>query len=32
VTGSGDTNGGAGIGGYASASNGFVGAWAGSWD
>ena len=32
VTGSGDTNGGAGIGGYSSASNGFVGAWSGGWD
>ena len=32
VTGSGDTNGGAGIGGYSSASNGFVGAWSGGFD
>ena len=32
VTGSGNTYGQAGIGGYSSASNGFVGAWSGGWD
>ncbi|UZJ38131.1 MULTISPECIES: hypothetical protein [unclassified Prosthecochloris] len=32
VTGSGDTSGSAGIGGYSRASNGFVGAWSGGWD